>query len=281
MRKCAVISVLLLVLSGCQYFDRKAGLVKVAQIGDRILYERDLAGLVPRGMSSEDSLLMVNQYINTWAVDQLLLVQAQKQLSKSESDVSIEVEQFRNNLLEYRYETMYIEQRLDTAVTSEECRTYYEEHPQAFISQVPVVKARVIKIVPTSVDYPAIRKLVTSDDGEELEKLEELCSISAEFYNTFGHEWTGMDRVAQMMDVNLDDCCRDAAAGALREIERPAANYLMYIEDMVAPGQITPLEFNLERIREIILSHRKQELLSTLKQELLDDAVAGNKLKIF
>ena len=46
------------------------------------------------------------------------------------------------------------------------------------------------------------------------------------------------------------------------------------------PGEVTPLEYNAEKIREIIISRRKQELISNLQRDILNDALNNNKLKI-
>ena len=50
--------------------------------------------------------------------------------------------------------------------------------------------------------------------------------------------------------------------------------------DYVAPGEVTPFEYNSEKIKEIIISRRKQELLANLQRDILNDALNNNKLKI-
>ena len=49
---------------------------------------------------------------------------------------------------------------------------------------------------------------------------------------------------------------------------------------MVA-GEVSPFEYNVARIRETILGKRKQELLSKLEQDLLEDAHINGTLKIY
>jgi hypothetical protein len=51
------------------------------------------------------------------------------------------------------------------------------------------------------------------------------------------------------------------------------------VVEFVLPGEISPYEYNREKIGNIILSKRKQELVSVLHKEILNDAVAGNKIK--
>ena len=55
---------------------------------------------------------------------------------------------------------------------------------------------------------------------------------------------------------------------------------VLQILEYIAPGELTPVEYNSEKIKEIIISRRKQELLSNLQRDILNDALNNNKLKI-
>ena len=50
--------------------------------------------------------------------------------------------------------------------------------------------------------------------------------------------------------------------------------------EYVKPGEITPFDYNSGKIKEIIISRRKQELLLNLQRDILNDALNNNKLKI-
>ena len=55
---------------------------------------------------------------------------------------------------------------------------------------------------------------------------------------------------------------------------------LAYIPEMMQKGQIAPLEYSAHAIRDIIISARKQALISTLEQDLLNDARENGKFVI-
>ena len=92
----------------------------VAKLGNHKLYRADLEGIVPNGTPSEDSLNLVNLYINSWATDMAFQDVAQQRLSKEEKDVSKEMEAYRQSLLRYRFEQHYVAERLDTNVSRKE-----------------------------------------------------------------------------------------------------------------------------------------------------------------
>ena len=91
----------------------------VAQVGLERLYRSDLDAVVPKGLSAEDSTRLALQYINSWASDLVYVNIAEEQLSKAEKDVSRELEEYRKSLLKYRYEQLYVNERLDTAVSDD------------------------------------------------------------------------------------------------------------------------------------------------------------------
>ena len=57
--------------------------------------------------------------------------------------------------------------------------------------------------------------------------------------------------------------------------------YLISVDDYVPAGRVAPYEYCRDRIRDVILSRRKQELLTSLERNLLNDAIGSEKLKIY
>ena len=55
---------------------------------------------------------------------------------------------------------------------------------------------------------------------------------------------------------------------------------LAYVPEMIQKGQVAPLEYSAQTIRDIIISARKQALTSTLEQDLLNDARENGKFVI-
>ena len=111
----------------------------VAKVGKEKLYRSDLEKVVPKGISPQDSSRLASQYIFSWASDRVYLTIAEQQLSKSEKDVARELEDYRKSLLKYRYEQLYVNERLDTAVSQDHLEEYYQSHQERFVLQRPIV----------------------------------------------------------------------------------------------------------------------------------------------
>ena len=56
---------------------------------------------------------------------------------------------------------------------------------------------------------------------------------------------------------------------------------IAYISDMVKEGELAPVEYAAQSIRDIIISKRKQKLITTLEQDLLKAARDNGKFVIY
>ena len=158
-----LLAVALTLLSACSWVsDLIHDDEVVARLGKHKLYRSELAGFIPHDATPEDSVRLAGQYINTWAKELLFLDVAGTQLSKTESDVTKELEDYRRSLLRYRYEQQYISERLDTVVSPAEIEEFYNTHQDLFALQVPIVKARFLDIMKESPALDQIKKKMAS-----------------------------------------------------------------------------------------------------------------------
>lgn len=253
----------------------------VAKVGDHKLFRSQLDSYIPAGVSASDSAALARQYINAWAEDLLLLDMAEEQLSEADKDVSAELERYRQTLLKYRYEQLYVDQRLDTLITDEEIARYYNENPGRFKLDRPVVKARYMIIPADTRSLKALRKRMSSDDDAELAMLDSLARPVALKYVDASDNWMDIITLAQELGTDYR-----SLLGALKhqEAELPddAGNLrIAYIVEMVPEGKTAPLEYCTQRVRDLILSARKHQVEVELEQNLLDDALRNNKFVIY
>lgn len=253
----------------------------IAEVGVHKLYRTDLEAFVPNGLSAEDSTNIADQYIRSWASEQLYLDMASEQLSKSEKDVSKELDAYRSSLLKYRYEQRYVNERLDTAVTSHDIEEYYEAHKDLFILDVPILKARYVDIMQDSPNLETIRRKMSSTKYEDVEMADSLAYSSALKYADHSEEW--IDAVSLAREFGTDyGTMLSKLSGSYIEIQEERGDVkIAYVLSMQKAGTLAPLEYCEERIKDIIISNRKHRLLSDLEQSLLEDAVAREKFKVY
>ncbi len=126
--KLAIGLICLLAFVSCQNSKNGNGDRIVATVYDKTLYQSDLQSVLYEGISVNDSLVRTKAFIDNWIRRQLLIHQAENNIDKSELDFSRQLEDYRNSLIIYKYESMLIEQNLDTVVSDEEIAAYIEDN---------------------------------------------------------------------------------------------------------------------------------------------------------
>ena len=287
MKKCLVL-IALAAVSACQMVHRVSdtaaelfGDAVVARVGEHRLMRSELAAYIPAGVSSEDSLALAQSYIKSWAEELIFLDMAEKHLSAEEKDVTKDLEDYRRTLLKYRYEERYINDRLDTLISDEEVRAYYREHMDKFLVDRPLLKVRYMIIPADSRSLKTIKELMSSDDAMDDIAADSLAFTAALRYVDSSDAW--MDAIILARELGTDEVSMMSALRN-RTIELKGDDGLLrvaFVVDMVQKGNPAPLDYCEERIKDILLSARKHELVGGLERDLLNDALAKGKFVIY
>lgn len=283
MKKWIVILLCLITLGSCRHLKRWFGNEpeRIAQIGKDILYKKDVEGLLQGMLSPDDSINLVNHYIDIWAIDNLLLKKAEHELSKEEKDVEQELADYRKSLLVFRYQKKYVEERIDTLIKPEEILTYYNENREFFLLEDPLFKARFIKMRLHSPYLPMIRNIYRSNTLEDLTQLERLCESSAEIYTDYTGKWLSALELAQDLPDGTNAGQQALRPDGYIDIRDSLYTYLVSVTAFIPAGDPAPLEHIEASIRQIILSKRKQNLLKDLDREVLKEGWNKQMIKIY
>ena len=100
----------------------------IATVYDKTLYQSDLQSILYEGISYNDSLVATKAFVENWIRRQLMIHYAENNIDKAELDFSKQMEDYRNSLIIYKFETMLYEQKLDTVVTEEDIEKYLKEN---------------------------------------------------------------------------------------------------------------------------------------------------------
>ena len=287
MKKCLVL-IALMAAVGCQMVHRVSDTAAelfgdgvVARVGEHRLMRSELAAYIPAGVSSEDSLALAQSYIKSWAEELIFLDMAEKHLSAEEKDVTKDLEDDRRTLLKFRYEERYINDRLDTLISDEEVRNYYRAHMDKFLVDRPLLKVRYMIIPADSRSLKTIKERMSSDDAMDAIAADSLAFTAALRYVDSSDAW--MDAIILARELGTDEVSMMSALRN-RTIEFKGDDGLLrvaYVVDMVQKGSPAPLDYCEERIKDVLLSARKHELVGGLERELLNDALAKGKFVIY
>ncbi|HTX88546.1 MAG TPA: hypothetical protein VMC08_06115 [Bacteroidales bacterium] len=279
MKKLILLS--LVVLTSCSGFFKKHSERVVAKVFDEPLYESDLSGIVPRGTSSRDSLILVKNYIDSWVRQKLIVHQAEKNLSPEQMDFTQQLENYRNSLIIYEYENALVKQKLDTVVTDEEISSYYDANQKNFLLKDNIVQFQYVKLPLKYRNKERFRKLLLSDDPGDRSLLSDLCGKDAADYFLDDQNWILFNDLLKQIPIKMYN--QEEFLKNHREVEYQDSlyTYLVRFRDFRIKDNVSPLNMEAGHIREIILNKRKMDLISKMHEDVYQEALKNNKFTVY
>jgi len=266
-------------LTACSLFTDKSE--PVAKVGNNVLTMDELKKNVPNYLDNADSTLWADDYIKKWIQRELLLMKAEETLKPEMKDVSKELEEYRSSLIVFRYKNEMMKQKMDTTVKDADIQKYFNANKESFILNRNIVKAIYIK-VPVQVSSPEnIKDLCSSDSPEKLAKLNEYCLSYAKAYDRFNDQWVAADLVLKNTPVVITDQENFLLRNHFSESSDMNYYYIVCIRDYRLSGQVSPIEYVQNDIRNLILSKQKIEFLKNIEKDIYKEGVDKNKVKLY
>lgn len=253
----------------------------VARVYDDYLYKSDLIGIVPSGTSSKDSTEIVNRYIQNWVKQKLVIHSAEENLAASQKDFEKQLDDYRNSLIVYSYEKELIRQKMDTTVTDAEINTYYKLNQNDFLLKDNIVKVRYIKLPANSSNNNLIKNYYLSETEAGKEKLEDLCKKYAVNYYLDDTTWlyfTDLLKEIPIRTYNQEDYLRNHRSV---EVEDSLYSYYVYFKGFQIKESVSPLSFESDNVRKIILNKRKLKLIKDMQEATYNEALQNNDIEIY
>lgn len=273
--------VLSLLLSGCDFFGKSSDDEVVARVGDVYLYQEDIQGLVPVSASKEDSAETVNNYINNWVKQQVVLQKAEENLPEYQLDVEDKLEDYRRSLIVYRYERELIRQNLDTIVSEEDIKAYYETHKEEFKLRDNIVKVLYVKVKQDAPNQRQLRSFLRSDDPADRQKLLEFCERYAVNYFLDDDSWLFFKDLLKEIPIKTYNQENYLKNNRYVVEEDSVFRYYVNIKGFRIKESLSPLAFERSRIREMIINKRKMELVREMEETVFREAHKKNKIEVF
>lgn len=253
----------------------------VAKVYGNYLYESDLQGLVLSGVSKHDSLMLVNSFIDNWVRKQLLIRQAEKNLTAAQTNFKQKLEDYRNSLLIYNYETQLISEKLDTLITENEIEAYYENNKENFELRHNMVKV-VYAILPIeSAKKKAFRDLMKSKDNLDLDSLDILAGTYAISYYNDTTSWIRFDDLLLQIPLETYNQVNFLNNTSFAEIDEAPYSYMIHFNNYLTSEGVSPLEIEHDNIKNILLNKRKQALIKETHQGLYEKALREKVIEIY
>jgi hypothetical protein len=265
-------------LASCSIFSDDE---PVARVGKKVLTMKELSVSIPDYLDAKDSALWADDFVKKWVQRELLLLKAEEKLSDQTKDVNKELEEYRNSLLIYRYKNLLMKEKMDTTISEEFIAKYYAEHRDNFILNRNIVKAIFIKM-PVQVSNPDnIKELCLSEKKESEEKLNAYCMSYAKTFDRFNDQWVAADVILKNLPEEITDQKLFLERNRFHESTDMNYYYIVCIRDYRLSGQVAPIEYVKNDIRNLVLSKQKMDFLKQIEKDVYQEGMKHNTVKLF
>ncbi len=253
--------------------------VALAKVGDNYLYSSDIVGLVSEETSAVDSAVIVNNYIQAWVEQQLLFQKAEDDLPSKNKDFEKQIKLYKQSLMIQAYENYYVDKNLDTTISEKEISTYYQSHSADFELKSNIVQLNFVKYRNAHPNINRAKQLLFAKNPNK-KALISILDKSAENYFLEDKTWLLFDDITKELPIQNYQPSQ-LLPNTQIELKDSIYHYLIVIKDFKIKDEISPLLFERENIKAVILNSRRIKLIEKLKAEIKKEAVDKEDYEIF
>jgi hypothetical protein len=273
--------VLITTLCSCAGSDSSDENDVVVRIGEETLSRSMVLSLMPKGLSSADSLLYAESIQTKWIKDELVYDMALRNLDPDEkSAIDALVNDYRRSLVRNSYQEKLVKEKLETNVTDEEKVSYYEENKDEFVLDNPIIKGVFLKIPSDAPGLDNVRKWYKSVDESAIEKIEKYSVQNAIFYEYFPDKWFDFNDVFDNMPIHVSNPNEYLRAHNQVELSDSSFCYFLNVTDYIMSGNMAPLEYVEPKIVEKIVNKKKVDYLVDFENDLYKNAINKGDVKL-
>ena len=266
----------------CDFFKKEELGIPVARVNDTYLYQSDIQNLVAESTSKEDSAIIVNNVINKWATQKLLIANAKINLTtEKQHEFDRLVEQYKSDLYTKAYQEALVNQSVDTSITKAEAEEIYERNKETFKLNEELIKFRYINLNENSVNLEDVKRRFKRFDENDKHILD---SIAVQFksYSLNDSIWIRADQaITKISAIKAENKKELLKKSNFIEIKDSLGLYLMQINDVLLRNETAPLEYVMPTIKQIVINKRKLEFIKQLEKDITKDAIKNKQFELF
>lgn len=280
--KTIILLLVTVITSSCNFYKNTEESEPLARVNDKYLYKSAIKDLTRNAVSKQDSTLLVQNFINRWATQQLFLDGALVNLNEeTQENFNTLAEQYKNDLYIKAYIEGLVKKNLDTSLTKGSAVAYYEKNKEAFKLNEELIKIRYVHVNKDIINFKDIEKKFKRFN---LQDKKELDSMSIQF-NSFSLNdsiWVKANQVLERIPIlNSENKNELLKKSNFLQLKDSIGVYLMQINDVLLRNDTAPLEYVMPTIKQIVINKRKLELIKELEKDITKDAVKNKKFEIY
>ena len=272
-----LLSVALLLCVSC----RKNADPVVAQVYQYKLYASEVQADVPLGLSQEDSITLVRDFIDNWVKEKLVLHEAERHLSPREKNFDREMTEYRNSLLAQRYlDKIWQKDTANNAITDKEITDFARSLDDRYTVEKEIVRVNYVKMPTRSDKLPLVRDILFDERQRDVQK-ETLVSMLGDTieYLLDDDEWLYLDDLQNEVAFQIDVQKLGNRGSSLRiEKEVGENTVLLVILDYRSQRSVNETKDERAAAGMLLMNQRRTRMINQYVQTLYDKALKEGKI---
>ena len=269
---------LVLVFISCNNFnDDKSQ--NIAKYNNQILKKSQLLGLVEDG-NKEDSVIVINKFINEWAVNKILIEKAKLNLTIQDlSSLDKLVENYKSELYSTKYLDALINSSINLEIDTTEIENLYNKNIDLFKLKDNIYKLVYVKIPKDFSDIAEVRNKVRNLKNHQ----KFLDSISYRFsdYSLDTKGWINESDLKKIFSFLNKQKLNSLKNYSFLQSKDSLNLYLIKVLELKTIGSYAPLDYVFPTLEYMSINQRKKKLTQLIKTDLIKNAIQNNELEIF
>lgn len=280
MRKDLLLITLLTLLGACKGRQNIGDSDILASVDERMLRRSEVTAMIPKGITSSDSLIMAESIIKKWVKDALVYDVALNNLGEEKNEINKLVEDYRQSLVRYRYQERLLREKLTADIRESDKLNYYEENQKKFILDKSLIKGLFLKIPIDAPGLSDVKGWYKQTNIEALEKIEKYSVQNATLYDYFYDRWVDFNEIMENIPTRVPDANLFLRTNKFVEVADSSYCYLLNISEYLPSGSVAPYDYANAQIIEMLINQRKMDFLRRFEEDLYNDAIRKGKARI-
>ena len=269
----------LLLISSCNLAPENE-LKNIARYGESYLSVNDLESMFG-DVDKADSISKVNNLINNWAIEKILIERAELNLNEIKlNKIESLVSEFRSTLLSEVYLEALVNSSIDLEIDSVEIQNFYNKNKSLFNLNEDIFKIVYVELPIGFSDTYEVRSKIKRYKTNDKFFLD---SISYRFndFSLSGDKWISKKEMFKKFPFLSNYSYKSLKNYNFFQFKDSLSLYLIKIIESVNNGDVSPIDYVLPTLEYMSLNNRKKELMLNIKTDILKDALKENKLEIY
>tara|TARA_R110002050_G_scaffold299502_1_gene465373 strand:- start:2357 stop:3223 length:867 start_codon:yes stop_codon:yes gene_type:complete len=253
----------------------------IARVYESKLFQHDIEAVLPEGLSHEDSATFVQNFINVWAKNELMVYKAEFNLTDEQKQFEEQIRNYRNDLLKYAYLQKYVDDRLDTTITELQIKDYYQANSQNFLLKENILKIRYIVVPQDAPELDDLKKWFKSSEAKDLEALLDYSLSFARSFSLEDTAWMSFNDFRKLIPIRTYNQQDFLARNTWIELEEDGLIYLAQIKEYKIKDNAAPIFYVKDIIRNTLLNKKRLDLIADLEKNLVNDALKKKEFETY